>query len=212
MSGKNINLYFEDALLASVDDFRFGNRIASRADAIRRLIVVGLGSPVDAVVVAKTAPIDPTPVDKKPVGRPRKASNAPPVAEPVAAPTPAVIPEPAAPPPAPVQKLMPYAQPIPDDYKPGDIDPVRLQYTTFNFVQGRIDKLDDGEEALLLDAVLGRSKTMVPENVHNLKESIEATWNYEWVVLMNALAESAGAEDRFTARVGERRVFEGVKA
>jgi metal-responsive CopG/Arc/MetJ family transcriptional regulator len=31
-----------DALLRAIDDFRFGNRLASRSEAIRRLIELGL--------------------------------------------------------------------------------------------------------------------------------------------------------------------------
>jgi metal-responsive CopG/Arc/MetJ family transcriptional regulator len=39
-----ILIIFEDDLLAKVDDYRFENRINSRSEAIRRLIIKGLNS------------------------------------------------------------------------------------------------------------------------------------------------------------------------
>lgn len=37
-----INFVVDDELLKRIDDFRFGNRINTRSEAIRRLIEVGL--------------------------------------------------------------------------------------------------------------------------------------------------------------------------
>jgi len=37
-----LNLFFEPKEIEKIDDFRFQNRIASRAEAIRRLIELGL--------------------------------------------------------------------------------------------------------------------------------------------------------------------------
>jgi len=37
-----LNLFFETKEIEKIDDFRFQNRIASRAEAIRRLIELGL--------------------------------------------------------------------------------------------------------------------------------------------------------------------------
>ena len=38
MGKRNINLYFDDSVLVLIDNFRFGNRIASRAEAVRKLV------------------------------------------------------------------------------------------------------------------------------------------------------------------------------
>jgi hypothetical protein len=42
-----LNLFFEPKKIEQIDDFRFQNRIASRAEAIRRLIELGLKGAVE---------------------------------------------------------------------------------------------------------------------------------------------------------------------
>jgi metal-responsive CopG/Arc/MetJ family transcriptional regulator len=48
-----IILVMEDDLLTRIDDFRFGNRINSRSEAIRRLIEEGLKASISSKSTAK---------------------------------------------------------------------------------------------------------------------------------------------------------------